>query len=97
MEPYTARILDKGQKNSQLLIQKQYSPVEVGKQIALLYCGTHGLLARVPLDKIVVFEEKFLHVLESSHRKTVLEPLNRGEINDEIASIIESVAEQIAG
>lgn len=97
MEPYTARILDKGQKNSQLLIQKQYSPVEVGKQIALLYCGTHGLLARVPLDKIVVFEEKFLHVLESSHRKTILEPLNRGEINDEIASLIESVAEQIAG
>jgi len=49
------------------------------------------------LDKIVVFEDKFLHVLESSHRKTVLEPLNRGEINEEIASLIESIAEQIAG
>jgi len=97
MDPYTARILDKGQKNSQLLIQKQYCPLEVAKQIALLYCGTHGLLGRVPLDKIVVFEEKFLHVLESSHRKTILEPLNRGEINDEIASLIESVVEQIAG
>ncbi|MFA5443885.1 MAG: F0F1 ATP synthase subunit alpha [Bacteroidales bacterium] len=97
MDSYTARILDKGQKNSQLLIQKQYNPLEVGKQIALLYCGTHGLLGRVPLDKIVVFEDKFLHVLESSHRKTVLEPLNRGEINEEIASLIESIAEQIAG
>ena len=97
MDPMTTRMLDKGQKNSRLLIQKQYGPLPVGKQIALLYCGVHGLLSRVSLDKISVFEEKFLQVLETSYRDKVLVPLNRGEIDPQIESIIESVAEQIAG
>jgi len=97
MDPMTMKLLDRGQKNSQLLVQKQYNPLPVEKQIALLYCGTHGLLERVTLEKIPVFEEKFLRILETSHKETVLDTLSRGEINPQIASIIESVAEQVAG
>ena len=36
--------IDRGRKNNQLLIQPQYSPMPVGEQIAILYCGTHSLL-----------------------------------------------------
>ncbi|MFY9115532.1 MAG: F0F1 ATP synthase subunit alpha [Bacteroidales bacterium] len=97
MDPTTLQILDKGQKNAVLLVQKQYSPLPVGKQIALLYCGTKGLLGRVPVDKVSVFEEKFLQVLETKHNQTVLEPLNKGEITPEIETIIQHVAEQIVG
>jgi len=93
----TLKLLDRGQKSSQLLVQKQYHPLPVGKQIALLYCATHGLLERVTLDKIPVFEEKFLRILETRHQETVLDPLGRGEINQQIATIIESVAEQVVG
>jgi F-type H+-transporting ATPase subunit alpha len=71
--------------------------LSVGKQIALLYCGTKGLLGRVPVDKIPHFEEKFLNTLEAKHNHTVLEPLSKGVINKEITDLIESVAEQIAG
>ncbi len=97
MDPMTLKLLDNGRKTSQLLVQKQYNPLPIGKQIALLFCGIRGLLERVPLDKISVFEEKFLQLLEMSYSETVLEPLNKGVINEEIESIIESVAEQIAG
>ena len=97
MDPMTLKLLDNGRKTSQLLVQKQYNPLPIGKQIALLFCVIRGLLERVPLDKISVFEEKFLQLLEMSYSETVLEPLNRGVINEEIESIIESVAEQIAG
>ena len=44
MDPVTALTIDKGQKNTRLLVQPQYSPMPVEKQIAILYCGTHGLL-----------------------------------------------------
>lgn len=97
MDATTLHILDKGQKSSLLLVQKQYNPLSVGKQIALLYCGTKGLLGRVPVDKIPHFEEKFLNALEAKHKHTVLEPLSKGVINKEITDLIESVAEQIAG
>ena len=44
MDPVTALTIDKGQKNTRLLVQPQYSPMPVEQQIAVLYCGTHGLL-----------------------------------------------------
>ena len=47
MDPVTALTIDKGQKNTRLLVQPQYSPMPVEKQIAILYCGTHGLLRNV--------------------------------------------------
>lgn len=52
MDAVTAFTIDKGQKNTQLLIQPQYSPMPVEDQIAILYCGTQGLLKGVPLDKV---------------------------------------------
>src|SRR5574344_1989286 len=54
MDPVTAMTLDKGRKNEQLLIQPQYRPIPVEKQVAVLYCGTHGLLSKVPLEKVPV-------------------------------------------
>lgn len=44
MDAVTAFTIDKGQKNTQLLIQPQYSPMPVEEQISILYCGTQGLL-----------------------------------------------------
>jgi F-type H+-transporting ATPase subunit alpha len=64
----TALTIDKGQKNTRLLVQAQYSPIPVEKQIAILYCGTHGLLKNVPLDKVSEFERSFLEYLEINHR-----------------------------
>ena len=49
MDPVTAMTIDRGRKNNVLLIQKQYSPMPVAEQVAILYCGTRGLLKSVPL------------------------------------------------
>ncbi|MDD6211490.1 MAG: F0F1 ATP synthase subunit alpha [Bacteroidales bacterium] len=92
MDPVTAHTIDKGQKNTQLLVQPQYSPMPVEQQIAILYCGTHGLLKDVPLDKVHEFEKMFLQLMVDTHTKDVLEPLREGIINDEIGHIIEKEA-----
>ena len=68
MDPVTALTIDKGQKNTRLLVQPQYSPMPVEKQIAILYCGTHGLLKDVPLDKVNEFERSFLEFLERDYQ-----------------------------
>jgi F-type H+-transporting ATPase subunit alpha len=95
MDAVTAMVIDKGRKNEELLVQSLHSPMSIGHQVAILYCGTHGLLKDVPLDKIDTFEKEFLYFMVISHRTDVLEPLQRGEINDEISAIIESVAADI--
>ena len=96
MDPVTAFTIDKGQKNTQLLIQPQYSPMPVEKQIAILYCATKGLLRDVPLNKVHEFESSFLESLQVNHQHDVLDVLKQGTINDEITTILEGTARQIA-
>ncbi len=96
MDPVTAMTIDKGQKNTRLLVQSLHEPMAVEHQVAVLYCGTHGLLNSVPLDKISDFQKEFLLILEHSHRTDVLDMIKNGVINDEITAIIEEIAASIA-
>ena len=97
MDAVTAMTLDRGRKNNQLLIQSQYSPMPVGEQVAILYCGTHGLMHNVPVDKVRECQDAFLDKLRSAHSKDVIDVLASGIINDEVTSIIEKVMAEIAG
>ena len=95
MDPVTAFTIDKGRKNAQLLIQKQYQPMPVEEQIAILYCGTHGLLRDIPVEKSRDFEAAFLDLLRTTHQEDVLTPLREGKIDDNITAIIEQTASNI--
>ena len=96
MDPVTALTIDKGQKNTRLLVQSQYSPMPVEKQVAILYCGTHGLLHNVPLDKVKDFERNFLDMLEMNHRTDVLDELKKGVIDDNVCKLLEETAQTVA-
>ena len=92
MDPVTAMAIDRGRKNNQLLIQPQYSPMPVGEQIAILYCGTHGLMREIPIGKIRNFQDTFLSTLRVNHKEDVIDVLASGQINDTVTAIIEKVA-----
>lgn len=92
LDPVTAMALDKGRKNNVLLVQPQYSPMPVGEQVAILYCGTKGLLKELPIDMVGDFQVTFLSKMRAFHAEDVLEPLSKGIIDDVIASIIEKEA-----
>ncbi len=96
VDKVTEMALDKGRKNNQLLIQKQYSPMPVGEQIAILYCGTHSLLKDVPIDRVRDFQDNFLERLRADHRADVLDTLAAGKISDDITDIICKVAAEVA-
>ena len=95
MDKVTEAALDKGRKNNQLLIQPQYSPMAVGEQVAILYCGTRALLRSIPIARVREFQDLFLERMRMAHREDVLEPLSKGVLNDEISKVIEAEAERI--
>ncbi len=95
LDAVTARTIDKGRKNERLLIQPQYSPMSVEEQVAVIYCGTQGLLEKVPLDKVAEFEKLFLQLLKSKHQADVLDVLKSGVINDEVKSKLTAAARDI--
>jgi F-type H+-transporting ATPase subunit alpha len=96
MDAVTAMTIDRGRKNNQLLIQNQYSPMPVGEQVAILYCGTKGLLKDVKLEKVRDFQEQFLQILRTNYADSVLGELQKGNLTPEITETIEKVAAEVA-
>ena len=95
MDPVTAFTIDKGRKNTRLLIQPQHSPMPVEEQIAILYCATKGLLKQVPIEQVHDFERRFLETLRTTHEQDVLVPLRQGQINETIQKTLEETAASI--
>jgi F-type H+-transporting ATPase subunit alpha len=96
MDPVTKMVLDKGKKNAELLIQPQYQPLPVGKEIAIVYCGTQGLLSGISVDKVRDFEKSFLDLLEIKYQKEILDVLEKGILNDDVAKLLNDVAKEVA-
>ena len=92
MDTVTSLTIDKGRKNNSLLIQPQYSPMPVGEQVAILYCGTHALMKDIPLSKVPEFQKIFLERMRTDHRADVLDPLGKGQIDPHITDTLERVA-----
>lgn len=88
----TEMVLDKGRKNNQQLIQPQYSPMPVGEEVAVLYCGTHGLMKDLSLDQVHEFDVLFLERMRATHQTDVLDKLSAGKVDPELFNVIEDVA-----
>lgn len=96
IDPVTAKVIDKGRKNERLLVQPQYQPVAVEEQIAVIYCGTKGLLESVPLGNVAEFEKLFIDMLRAKYKAEVLDVLKSGVLDDSVTSKITEVAKEIA-
>ena len=94
LDKVTAMALDKGRKNNQLLIQPQYSPMPVGEQVAVLYCGTHALMAGIQVNQVIEFQTLFLDRMRNSN-KAVLDELQSGVVSQASEDVIKSVAAEV--
>ncbi|MDE6247879.1 MAG: F0F1 ATP synthase subunit alpha [Muribaculaceae bacterium] len=97
IDPVTAKVIDTGRKNQQLLIQPQYSPWPVENQVAVIYCGVNGLLENVPVDKVSEFEQQFLQLVKAKYQKEVLDVIKSGQLTDDVEAKIRECAAEIAG
>jgi len=94
LDAATKAVLDKGSRNVEVLKQKQFSPLRVEQQTAILYLGTNGLLQNIPLNKVKDFEDDFLNVMELKH-KNVLNELAKGNYTDELTNTLKTVAKEL--
>jgi F-type H+-transporting ATPase subunit alpha len=95
VDKVTEMALDKGRKNNQLLIQPQYSPMPMGEQVAILYCGTKALMKDIPVASVRPFQAAFLDRLRATHQTDVLDPLGTGKLTPEIEKILVDTAESV--
>jgi len=95
LDAATMNILEKGKRNVELLKQGQYAPMAVEQQVAIIYCGTNGLLKDVPVGKVREFQDKYLEIMVNSH-KDVLDQLKEGKLDYNITGTLEKVCADLA-
>ncbi|KAJ5328782.1 ATPase F1 complex alpha subunit [Penicillium brevicompactum] len=67
LDASTKQTLARGERLTELLKQKQYSPMAVSDMVPLIFAGVNGLLDTIPVDKILTWESELLAHLKSSH------------------------------
>lgn len=90
----TQYVLDKGARNVEILKQPQYTPYKVEEQIAIIFCGSKGLLQNVPIADIRKFEISFLNYMHD-HHEDVLGVLRSGKIDDETMKQLENACAEV--
>ena len=95
LDPATMAVLEKGARNVEILKQSEGSPMPVEEQVAIIYCGSTGILSKIPTAKIKQFETSFLNLMRTKHRPE-LDVLKSGELTDEVIDTIKSVVSNIS-
>ncbi len=95
LDAATKAVLEKGKRNVEILKQGLHQPFRVEQQIAIIYCGTQGLLKDVPVDRIKEFEAQFIEHLELKYKDTMA-TLASGKLTDEAAETLRKVAAELS-
>ena len=95
LDAATQQVLEKGKRNVEVLIQPQYSPVPVAKQVAIIYLATNNLLRDVPVDKVREFESLFGTTLEQRHSE-VLANFAAGKLEKDDLERVKALASELS-
>ncbi|MEJ6754207.1 MAG: F0F1 ATP synthase subunit alpha [Flavobacteriales bacterium] len=90
LDPATMAVLERGARNVEILKQNEGSPMPIEEQVAIIFCGSTGILTKIPIAKIKDFEESFLDLMRTKHRKE-LDTLKAGKLTNEVTELIKKV------
>ena len=93
LDAATMAVINKGERNVEILKQGVNQPMSVAHQVAIIYVGTKGKLNKVPTNKVKAFEMALIEYMEAN-KKDALNAIAAGKWSDaEIDAIESSVAE----
>ncbi|WP_346889484.1 F0F1 ATP synthase subunit alpha [Clostridium sp. UBA1056] len=84
LDKETVKRLEKGKRLIEILKQEQYAPMDVEKQVIIIYCGVNDFLSDVPVHKVKAFEKEFLEYIYTHHRDIPNAIKEKKELDSEI-------------
>ena len=94
LDAATAEVLNHGNRLTQLLIQKQYSPMPMPEEVLSLFTGKYKYLKQVPVDKVQDYEEKMLLFMKANHPEILSEIAEKKELSDDLIARIKEALDQ---
>ncbi|MBH0065741.1 MULTISPECIES: F0F1 ATP synthase subunit alpha [Psychrobacter] len=93
LDDATREQLDHGERVTELMKQKQYQPMSISEQAAVIYASNEGFLSDVPVEKIGSFEEAYLRYMHDEQSELMREIDDTANYNDDIAGRLKSALE----
>ncbi|CAG5170312.1 uncharacterized protein ALTATR162_LOCUS7164 [Alternaria atra] len=93
LDAATKQTLSRGERLTELLKQKQYSPMAVNEMVPLIYAGINGLLDSVPVSKILQWEADFLAHLRSNETDMLNQIDREGALSKDLEAKLKEVAQ----
>ena len=83
LDASTQQLLNRGSKLTELLKQKQYTPMTVAEQVISIFCGVKGYLDNVDLKDISDFENKIIDRCKSEKPQIIESILSSGKLEEQ--------------
>jgi F-type H+-transporting ATPase subunit alpha len=94
LDAATQHLLNRGEKLTELLKQKQYVPMIAEEQVCILYAGVRGFLDKVQTSEIGKFEKLFLEHLKSKHTHIIDSIKAEKQLNDKVNAELRQILEE---
>ncbi len=94
LDKATQAQLTRGERMEEILKQDQYEPIQVEKQVAIIFLGVNGYFDSIPNDKVKEAEKQFFSFLDSGYAGLLKEIRDKKELTDEISEKLKSVCQE---
>lgn len=93
LDKATQQQLRRGARLTEIMKQKQFVPMAVEKQVALIWTATNGYLDELPLESLDRFEKEYLEMLEIQYTDTLKQIIKGKVITEEIVASLKKAAD----
>jgi F-type H+-transporting ATPase subunit alpha len=97
LDASTQQLLNRGSKLTELLKQKQYSPMTVAEQVISVFCGVKGYLDDIDLKDVAEFESKIIEKCKSDKPEIIESILTSGKLEEDKEKLLVEVITQLKG
>jgi len=97
LDKETQAQLTRGERMVEILKQNQYVPMDIEKQIAILYAGTKGYLDEIPANKVDDFEKGLFDYLDANNSDELKTIVNEGKISDDVGAKLDEALTAFKG
>jgi len=96
LDPATQKLLNRGQRLTELLKQPQFAPMPFEEQVASIFAGVNGFLDNVPTAAVTRFEQSFLSHLRSNHAGVLQTIRDTKDLSDDTRAKLTDVLKEFA-
>ncbi|MBF0578668.1 F0F1 ATP synthase subunit alpha [Erysipelotrichaceae bacterium RD49] len=91
LDAATAEVLHHGNRLTQLLVQKQYSPLSMPEEVLSLFTGKYKYLRSIPVEMVQDFEDKMLMFFKTEHPEIIAQIAEKKALDDELTARIKEL------